>query len=218
MSLENLNYIPGFLVIEGNIGAGKTTLAQMVADKYNAQPVFEQFAENPFLAGFYQNPKQYAYVLEMSFMAERYSQMRKELQNRDLFKSFVVSDYYFMKSLIFAGVTLSNDEYNLYRKFFDIVYDRLPKPDLYIYLHKSTTLLRQNIQKRGRSYEKSIDENYLKKISDAYFLYFKQQTEFPVLLIDTNHVDFLNNGRDFEKLCELIFMQRYPVGTTSVVI
>jgi deoxyguanosine kinase len=216
--LESLNYIPRFLVIEGNIGAGKTTLASLIAEKYNAQLLLEQFAENPFLADFYKNQEQYAFVLEMSFLAERYSQLRKELQNINLFKQFIVSDYYFMKSLIFAGVTLGHEEYNLYRKFFEIVYDRLPKPDLYVYLHKEPPMLKKNILKRGREYEKDINEDYLKKITDGYFRYFQQQNEFPVLLVDTNHVDFLFNQNDFNKLCETIFEQPYGKGITRIII
>ncbi len=216
--MDFLKHIPNFLVIEGNIGAGKTTLATRIAERCNAQLVLEQFAENPFLADFYQNPKQYAFVLEMSFMAERYSQMRKELQNRDMFKRFIVSDYYFMKSLIFSSVTLSNDEFILYRKFFDIVYDRLPKPDLYVYLHKEPVALKRNILKRGRSYETGIEENYLKDISEAYFRYFKQQSEFPVIIIDTNQIDFLNSENDFEAICKIIFQEAYPIGTTSFIL
>jgi len=216
--LEKPNHIPHFLVIEGNIGAGKTTLASLIAEKYNAQLVLEQFAENPFLADFYKNQEQYAFVLEMSFLAERYAQLRKELQNKNLFKQFIVSDYYFMKSLIFAGVTLGHEEYNLYRKFFDIVYDRLPKPDLYVYLHKDPYVLKQNILKRGREYEKDIKEEYLKNITDGYIRYFQQQHEFPVLLIDTNKVDFLTNVDDFNKLCEAIFVQPYKNGTTRIII
>lgn len=216
--MEKDQFNPGFLVIEGNIGSGKTTLASLLAEKFNAQLLLEQFAENPFLSDFYQNPRQYAFTLEMSFMAERFSQLRRELQNRDLFKDFIVSDYYFMKSLIFAGVTLSHDEYALYRKFFEIVYDRLPKPGLYVYLHKEPVLLKRNIIKRGRIYEQDIEEDYLKKITEAYFRYFQQQTEFPVLVIDTNNIDFVNNSDDFNTICTVLFNQVYPVGTTRVII
>ena len=119
-----------FLVVEGNIGSGKTTLTQMIARDYNAQTVMERFADNPFLEKFYNDKQQYAFPLEMSFMAERYSQLMNELQQRNLFTDFAVADYYFMKSLIFAGVTLAPDEYNLYRKFFEIIYSRMPRPDL----------------------------------------------------------------------------------------
>jgi deoxyguanosine kinase len=207
-----------FLVIEGNIGAGKTTLAQMVSGDYNAQLVLEQFADNPFLEKFYENQRQYAFTLEMSFMAERYSQMMSELQNRKLFTDFAVSDYYFMKSLIFASVTLSNDEYNLYRRFFDIIYSRLPKPDLYVYLHKDTLNLKWQINQRGRSYELGIEEAYLQKITDGYFQFFKQQKDFPVVIIDTNNIDFVKNPDDYEKLCDIILKKNYKVGISRVLL
>jgi deoxyguanosine kinase len=207
-----------FLVIEGNIGAGKTTLAEMISKDYNAQLVTENFAENPFLKKFYDNPTSYAFTLEMSFMAERYSQLMNELQNRDLFKDFAVADYYFMKSLIFAGVTLSDDEYNLYRKFFNIIYSRLPRPDLYVYLYKNSDHLKKNIQKRGREYEQAIDEKYLDSLNRSYLNYFKQQTEFPVVIIDTNNIDFVENRKDYLKLCEIIFQNTYDSGITRVLL
>lgn len=207
-----------FLVIEGNIGAGKTTLAKMISEDYNAQFVGEAFADNPFLEKFYTDPKAYAFTLEMSFMAERYSQLMSELQNRSLFKDFAVADYYFMKSLIFSSVTLSDDEYKLYRKFFDIIYSRLPRPDLYVYLHKSTQNLQKQITKRGREYEQNIPNDYLEKISQAYFSYFKQQSEFPVLIIDTNQIDFVNNRNHYEKLCSLILDNEYKYGITRLIL
>lgn len=207
-----------FLVIEGNIGVGKTTLAKMIANDYNAQFVGEAFADNPFLDKFYTDPKAYAFTLEMSFMAERYSQLMSELQNRDLFKSFAVADYYFMKSLIFASVTLSTDEYNLYRKFFDIIYSRLPRPDLYVFLYKDTPQLQQQIKKRGRSYEQNIENEYLNSISKAYFKYFKQQNEFPVVVIDVNNIDFVKRKSDYEKLSKIILEESYNVGITRIIL
>lgn len=207
-----------FLVIEGNIGVGKTTLAKMISTDYNAQFVSEAFADNPFLSKFYADPKSYAFTLEMSFMAERYSQLMSELQNRDLFKDFAVSDYYFMKSLIFSSVTLTTDEYNLYRKFFNIIYSRLPRPDLYIYLHKDTPELKKQIALRGRNYELNIENEYLDKISQAYFSYFKQQSEFPVVIIDTNNIDFVKNKKDYNKLREVIFENSYNAGISRVIL
>jgi deoxyguanosine kinase len=207
-----------FLVIEGNIGAGKTTLAEMISKDYNAQLVTESFAGNPFLPKFYANPTDYAFTLEMSFLAERYSQLMNELQNRDLFKDFAVADYYFMKSLIFASVTLSDDEYNLYRKFFNLIYARLPRPDLYIFLYKDTPVLQEMIRRRGREYEKNIRDNYLDNITKAYFNYFKQQDEFPVVIIDTNKIDFVENSKDYLKICETIFQNSYNSGITRVIL
>jgi deoxyadenosine/deoxycytidine kinase len=207
-----------FLVIEGNIGAGKTTLAQMISRDYNAQLVTESFAGNPFLPKFYANPTTYAFTLEMSFLAERYSQLMNELQNRDLFKDFAVADYYFMKSLIFASVTLSDDEFALYRKFFNLIYARLPRPDLYVFLHKDTDVLQKMIKKRGRDYESNIADEYLDNITKAYFNYFKQQSEFPVVIIDTNNIDFVKSDKDYLKICETIFQNSYNSGITRVIL
>jgi deoxyguanosine kinase len=207
-----------FLVIEGNIGAGKTTLAEMISRDYNAQLVTESFAGNPFLSKFYTNPSDYAFRLEMSFLAERYSQLINELQNRDLFKDFAVADYYFMKSLIFASVTLSDDEYALYRKFFNLIYSRMPRPDLYIFLYKDIPVLQNMIKKRGRDYENNIQDSYLDNITKAYFNYFKQQNEFPVVIIDTNKIDFVENSKDYLKVCEIIFQNSYNSGITRVIL
>lgn len=209
----NLNY----LVIEGNIGAGKTTLAQMISKKYETKLVLEQFADNPFLPKFYENQEQYSFPLEMAFLAERYNQLNRELSHFDLFSPFTVSDYFFMKSLIFAQNTLQPDEYNLYRQFFNIIYEKMPKPDLYVYLHKDPELLLQNISRRGRPYEANISKEYLEKITNGYFAYFRQQREFPILVVDTNGIDFVSRPEDFEKLVEVIFGDRYSKGVTRVI-
>lgn len=207
-----------FLVIEGNIGAGKTSLSQMLAEKYNAKLILEQFAENPFLPKFYKNPDKYSFQLETSFLIDRYSQLKKDLGNLDLFKNFLISDYYFSKSLIFAGQTLEGEEYQLYRKIFKIIYSSLPKPDLYVYLHVSVDKLLENIKKRGREYEKTIKPEYLKKIQDAYFSYFKQQKDFKFLIIDTNNIDFVNQQHDFEKIIGTIFDSNFQKGINRVVL
>jgi len=210
----SLNY----LVIEGNIGAGKTTLAQMISEKYKTKLVLEQFADNPFLPKFYENQEQYSFPLEMAFLAERYNQLNRELSNLDLFSPFAISDYYFMKSLIFAQNTLQPDEYNLYRQFFTIIYEKMPKPDLYVYLHKDTDLLMKNIAERGRTYESFITKEYLEKISQGYFGYFKQQTDFPVVIIDTNGIDFVEKPADFERLTDTIFNSQFDKGVTRVIL
>jgi deoxyadenosine/deoxycytidine kinase len=210
----SLNY----LVIEGNIGAGKTTLAQMISKKYNANLVLEQFADNPFLPKFYENQEHYSFPLEMAFLAERYNQLNRELSHFDLFSTFTISDYFFMKSLIFAQSTLQPDEYNLYRQFFTIIYDKMPTPDLYVYLHKDTDLLLKNIALRGRSYESYITKEYLEKISQGYFGYFKQQNDLPILIIDTNGIDFVNKTEDFEKITKAIFDGKYNKGITRILL
>ena len=208
----SLNY----LVIEGNIGAGKTTLAQMISKKYQTKLVLEQFADNPFLPKFYENQEQYSFPLEMAFLAERYNQLNRELSHFDLFSPFTISDYYFMKSLIFAQNTLQPDEYNLYRQFFTIIYDKMPKPDLYVYIHKDTGLLLKNIALRGRSYESYITKEYLEKITQGYFSYFRQQNDIPILIIDTNEIDFVNRPEDFDKIDQTIFGKQYNKGITRI--
>jgi deoxyguanosine kinase len=193
-----------FLVIEGNIGAGKTTLANMLSEEFDTKVILEKFAENPFLPKFYDNPEKYSFPLELSFLAERYGQLKKELTNRDLFHQYTIADYYFMKSLIFAQNTLAQDEYNLYRNFFDIIYERLPKPDLFVYLHLPEEQLISNIKKRGREYEKSIEPDYLKKIKEGYFTFFSQQSDFPVLILDTSRIDFVANSSHYILLRDMI--------------
>lgn len=204
----NINY----LVIEGNIGSGKTTLANMLVKDYQAKAVLEGFGENPFLPKFYKNKEKYAFPLEMSFLADRYSQLNQHIRDFELFSSLVISDYFFMKSLIFAQNTLTDTEYQLYQRFFNIVYEKLPKPDLYVYLHLNTPNLLNNINKRGRSYEQKMDPAYLEKIKEAYFRFFSQQTDFPILLIDTNEVDFVMNKNHYKRLKELIFKGDYKLG------
>lgn len=201
-----------YLVIEGNIGAGKTSFANKISAELNAKLILEQFAENPFLPKFYKEPDKYSFQLELSFLAERYYQLNNELTSRDLFKSITVADYYFMKSLIFAKTTLKDDEYNLYRSIFDIIYKSIPKPDLYVYLHQDIPRLKQNIKKRGRDYEQAISDEYLEKLQDGYFDFFKKQEDIPFLIIDINKLDFVENQSDYEKIKQVIFSEKYSKG------
>ncbi|GAB7086411.1 deoxynucleoside kinase [Marinifilum fragile] len=207
-----------FIVIEGNIGAGKTTLSHKISEERNAKLILEQFAENPFLPKFYKDPEKYSFPLEMSFLADRYNQLKKELSERDLFKSFTISDYYFMKSLIFSKQTLQDDEYTLYRQFFHIIYNSLPKPDLYVYLHSNVEKLLSNIKKRGREYEQEITAEYLLKIQDSYFEFFKQQQDLKFLVIDTNDVDFVNQQSDYEKITKAIFETQCKSGLNRIIL
>lgn len=194
-----------FIVIEGNIGAGKTTFVKRFSADVNAKALYERFEENAFLPKFYEEPDKYAFTLEMSFLADRFHQLKEEQSDRQsLFTSGIVSDYFLMKSLIFARSTLSEDEYRLYRDIFEIIYQRLTKPDLYVYLHKTPDTLLKNISKRGRSYEKSITKEYLKSIEDSYFTFFKQHTELNPLIIDTDKLDFVTNESDYEYICKVI--------------
>jgi deoxyadenosine/deoxycytidine kinase len=207
-----------YIVIEGNIGAGKTTLATRIAEQFNARLILEQFADNPFLPKFYQEPDKYSFPLELSFLASRYKQLNDELGSQDIFKAFTVADYYFMKSLVFAASTLKGDEYNLYRQIFYIIYSSLPKPDIYVYLHISTERLLKNISRRGRDYEKSITGEYLQKIQDSYFTFFKQNPENKYLIIDVNEIDFVANKSHYSKMIDTIFLNDYPVGLNKVIL
>ena len=191
--LERFNYI----AFEGNIGAGKTTLVQKIAEDFNAKTVLERFADNPFLPKFYKDQNRYAFPLEMSFLADRYQQLSDDLAQFDLFKDFVIADYHIFKSLIFAKITLAEDEYRLYRNLFDIIYKEMPKPDLYVYLYQNTTRLLQNIKKRGRSYEQNISAEYLDKINNGYLEYIKSQKDLNVLIIDVSDRDFVRKHEDY---------------------
>ncbi len=193
LALKQLNYI----AIEGNIGAGKTTLATKIAEDCNAKIILERFADNPFLPKFYKDQNRYAFPLEMSFLADRYQQLSDDLAQFDLFKDFVVADYHIFKSQIFAKVTLQEDEFRLYKTMFDIIYKEMPKPDLYVYLYQNTDRLLANIKKRGRSYEQDITSNYLEKINQGYLEYIKSQTDINVLIIDISDLDFIKNQEDY---------------------
>jgi len=206
--LKKYNYI----VIEGNIGAGKTTLATMISEEFNARLVLERFAENPFLPRFYEDPARFAFPVELSFLAERYRQLKDEIVEQDLFKSFTVADYYFMKSLIFASSTLERDEFSLYRQIFHIIYSSLPKPDLYVYLHVTPERLLENIALRGREYEKTITTSYLADIQENYFNFFRQNAENKYLILDVNSLDFVRNKSDYRLLVDTIFGEEIKPG------
>jgi deoxyadenosine/deoxycytidine kinase len=209
------NNIYNFIVIEGNIGAGKTTLATMMAEKSNSRLILEQFADNPFLPKFYENKEKYAFPLELSFIAERYQQLKKELTGQDIFKPKIVSDYYFLKSLIFAKANLDEAEYDLYTKLFYIINDSLPKPDLFVFLYQDIERLLKNIKTRGREYEKTISAEYLIKIQTSYLNFVKQLTDLRVLIIDVNNLDFANNEEDYTQIVEII-NKPYNAGITRV--
>jgi deoxyadenosine/deoxycytidine kinase len=193
LDFQQLNYI----AIEGNIGAGKTTLTTKIAEDCNAKTVLERFADNPFLPKFYKDQSRYAFPLEMSFLADRYQQLSDDLAQFDLFKDFVVADYHIFKSIIFAKVTLQEDEFRLYKTMFDIMYKDMPKPDLYVYLYQNTERLLANIKKRGRNYEQEIPAEYLEKINRGYLDYIKTQTDLNVLIIDISDLDFVKKQEDY---------------------
>ena len=186
-----------YIAIEGNIGAGKTTLAKMLSKDFNTKLVLERFAENPFLPKFYKQKDRYAFPLEMSFLADRYQQITEGLGQFDLFKSFIISDYYIFKSLIFAKITLQKEEFLLYRKLFDIMYKEIMKPDLYVYLHQEPEKLLRNIKKRGRDYEQKIEVNYLEMIHKGYLSYIYSTNNLKFIIIDASNLDFVKSPEDY---------------------
>lgn len=192
-----------FISIEGNIGAGKTTLAHMLAKHFNARLILEQFADNPFLAKFYENPQQFAFPLELFFMAERYKQLKELVFTKDLFQSITVSDYIFTKCLLFAKVNLPEEEFRLYQKFFDIIQQQLVQPDILIYLHASVNRLQQNIRKRNRSYEQAIPDQYLFNIQETYTNYIRQHN-LKTLFIDVGNADFLGNEKHLQIILDAL--------------
>ena len=192
-----------FITIEGNIGAGKTTLAHLLSKKYNARLVLEEFADNPFLTKFYENPRQYAFPLELFFMAERYKQLKDLIHTKDLFKSFTISDYLFTKCLLFAKVNLSEEEFRLYQKLFEIIDQQLVQPDLLVYLHVPVAKLQMNIRKRNRPYEQAIPDKYLFDIQETYTHYIRQHN-ITSLIIDASNADFLGNEKHLEVVMEAL--------------
>jgi deoxyguanosine kinase len=196
-----MNY--NFITIEGNIGAGKTTLAHLLAKRFNARLILEEFADNPFLPKFYESPGQYAFPLELFFMAERYKQQKDLLAQKDLFQTVTVSDYLFTKCLLFAKVNLPDDEFRLYQRLFDIIHQQLVQPDILIYLHSPVSRLKENIKKRNRPYEQGIADDYLFSIQETYTNYIRQH-HIKTLFIDTSNADFLGNEAHLEAVLEAL--------------
>lgn len=186
-----------YIAIEGNIGAGKTSLASQIATDFQAKLILERFNDNPFLPKFYKNPSRYAFPLEMSFLADRYQQLLDDIKQHDLFTDFVIADYDAYKSMIFAKVTLQEEEFELYKKLFLLMHKDLPKPDLYIYLYQNTDRLLENIKKRGRDFENNIKADYLKKINEGYLEFIKSQHHMNVKIIDISDKDFVTHRKDY---------------------
>ncbi|MEZ5004110.1 MAG: deoxynucleoside kinase [Chitinophagales bacterium] len=204
-----------YVTIEGNIGAGKTTLANLLAKEYGGKIIKEQFRDNPYLAKFYEDKERYAFQLEMSFMLERYAQLNKVLSEPHIFDQFVVSDYMFTKSLLFAKINLSREEHQLFRHLFDLISKKLPKPDLIFYLHADAQHLLDNIKKRGRAYEQVITKPYLNKIERMYMEYFKQMPDQKIVVVNVKNTDWVSNVFVFQHLLEL-FDRDYKKGINVV--
>ena len=192
-----------YIAIEGNIGSGKTSLAKMIARDFNARLILERFEDNSFLPKFYKDPEKYAFPLEMSFLADRFQQLKSEITTHDLFKSFTIADYFIDKSLIFARKTLKKDELKLYSRLFNIIITKLPRPDLIIYLYATIDQVKRNIDNRGREYEKNISLSYLEKIQTGYFDYFKASSKSTILILDTHNLDFVKKNTDYKKILSL---------------
>jgi len=192
-----------FITVEGNIGAGKTTLTHLLAKHYNARIILEEFADNPFLSKFYENPQQYAFPVELFFMAERYKQLKEMIHTKDLFQSITVSDYLFTKCLLFAKVTLPDEEFRLYQKLFDIIHQQLTFPDILIYLHAPIKKLQENIKKRNREYEQNISNEYLFDLQETYTSYIKQH-HIKTIFIDASNADFLGNPNHLQVVIDAL--------------
>lgn len=204
-----------FIAIEGNIGAGKTTLSTMLANHFKARLVLEQFSDNPFLPEFYKNPDKVAFPLELSFLADRYGQLKQDLINLDLFNEITIADYFIYKSLIFASNNLKEDELVLYQRLFDIIASSLPKPDLLLYLYLDTNQLQKNIQKRGRAYELGIKTAYLEQIQNRYLAFLHGLPNQKILVVDMQGIDFINEKDKFDKILALL-TNDYPKGITNI--
>jgi len=193
-----------YIAIEGNIGAGKTSLSTRIAADFGGQSVLEEFADNPFLPKFYEHPDRFAFPLELSFLAERFSQLKEVLGTRNLFRQLVVADYFIDKSLIFARNNLREDEFALFQKTFNLIRPNVPNPELLVYLYLPVEILLSNIRKRGRPFEQGIEASYLEGIQNQYFAFINRQKHLKVLVIDTAELDFVNDDKDYRLMVEII--------------
>lgn len=197
-----------YISIEGNIGSGKTSLAQKLSDELSAKLILEEFADNPFLPKFYESPDRYSFPVELSFLSERFAQLKRELNSNDLFSPLVISDYFIGKCQIFAKNNLNKDEYDLFLKMYEIVEGSCPKPDLIVYLYLGVPHLQKNIRKRGRAYEQKITDEYLDNIQKQYLEFIRQHQDLRVLIVNTEELDFVENKDDYEKLKTVILAER----------
>ena len=203
-----------FIAIEGNIGSGKTTFCQMVAERFGCTLVLEQFTDNPFLPFFYQHQERYGFPVELFFMSERHKQMQEHFATPNLFSPVSIADYYFVKTLLFAKNNLNEEEFRLFQRLFGVLNNTFPKPDLLVYLHRPTTTLLRQIKGRGREMETNITEEYLEEIQNAYLDFFKTETGIPIVILELGDTDFQRNEQAFERILSLIGEQ-YKEGVVS---
>lgn len=199
-----------YIAIEGNIGTGKTSFCKKLAYEYNTGLILEQFADNPFLPLFYKDPQRYAFTVELFFMTERYKQMQSQMTSKGLFQDFFLSDYAFIKTLLFARKNLGEEEFKLFQMLYSVMAKNVPSPSLFVYFHRDVDYLLKNIEKRGREIEVDIKADYLKKVQDSYFEYFRNVTNFPILIIDLKELDFIADQSSFEVIVELISKEYHP--------
>lgn len=204
-----------YICVEGNIGAGKTTLCEKLSQEYNCKLILEEFAENPFLKYFYADPERYSLTVELFFLAERQKQLQKEIIHKDMFTDFVLADYTLIKSLLFAKNNLKPEEFKLYQNIFQALSQGIPRPDLLIYLHRPIENVLSNIQKRGRPYELNIEFEYLENIQNMYFEFFRTQTLIPVLIVDAENMDFLQNPTHYNEIKNL-FTREFTPGVHHI--
>lgn len=200
-----------YICVEGNIGAGKTTFCQLIKEEYSCRMILEQFDDNPFLPFFYENPERYAFTVELFFMTERYKQLQSTSNTQDLFRTFTIADYTFIKTLLFAKNNLPAEEFKMFQQMFAALNKSTLKPDLIVYFHRSVDILQQNIKKRGRTYENKISDDYLLEIQNAYFEYFRHILSFPILIIDLKDIDFVSNRDQYNEL-KLLLSKKYRPG------
>lgn len=204
-----------YIAIEGNIGAGKTTFCQMVQNDFGCKLILEQFTDNPFLPFFYEHPERYAFPVELFFMTERHKQLQEELSQGELFSQMILSDYYFLKTLLFAKSNLMDEEFRLFQRLFSVLNNTFRNPDLLVYLHRPVQDLQANIKNRGRDMEQKIPDHYLLKIQQAYFEFFKNESQIPILILNMEKVNFWENNQAYETMVNAL-KQKYPPGITHV--
>lgn len=204
-----------YIVIEGNIGSGKTTFCKMMQKVHNCTLILEEFDDNPFLPMFYKNPEKFAFTVELFFMTERHKQMSSTLSMRNMFDDFVLGDYFFLKTLLFARKNLNEEEYRLFQKIFKVLDANFPQPDLVVYFHRDIDVLKKNIEKRGRSYEQDISKQYLQQVQESYFDYFRNVLSYPVLILDLKDINFEQNEKYFDFLHSLL-AKKYTPGVHRI--